>query len=230
MHQFYYEHILGDKDTFHHAWRALEAPFTMIPAPVGSAGKGRSADDFRGSTMVQHDMQGRPLFFHRNLQKWRTGFRPKHVNIKPDDAGRVWQSIKECRSSEGVSTACSTLLHYEDGLLAWNDSAAVATGARIRTVTSSLRDTIGWDVEVAIYKAFEGWFANPLYSAYIGTMEEMAPDGALKIVFNVAMAAIAAGVSISTVVCLARLSADANEVRSIKIQEVDGSCSACLYI
>ena len=40
------------QDTFHHAWRALEAPFTMIPAPVGSAGKGRSADDFRGSTMV----------------------------------------------------------------------------------------------------------------------------------------------------------------------------------
>ena len=39
---------------------------------------------------------------------------------------------------------------------------------------------MGW--QVAIYKAFEGWFANPLYSAYIGTMEEMAPDGTMYVV------------------------------------------------
>src|SRR5208337_2778373 len=30
---FYYQHLYGDKDTFHMAWRFLEQPYSMVPYP-----------------------------------------------------------------------------------------------------------------------------------------------------------------------------------------------------
>ena len=53
---FWYRHMHGDKETFHLAWRKLEAPFSMPPHPP------------RG--MRQHDFEGRLLFQHRNTDKW----------------------------------------------------------------------------------------------------------------------------------------------------------------
>ena len=57
---FYYRHFWGDKETFHLALAALEAPYGMPRKRwAGSLG-----------TMVQHDMYGRPLFNHRTHDKF----------------------------------------------------------------------------------------------------------------------------------------------------------------
>jgi hypothetical protein len=57
---FFYQHIHGDKETFHMAWRKLDQPYAMPekgihPLPM---------------TMCQHDFEGRRIFQHRNLEKW----------------------------------------------------------------------------------------------------------------------------------------------------------------
>jgi ADP-heptose:LPS heptosyltransferase len=57
---FYYQHVYGDKETFHFAFRKLEAPFAMPTKGV---------EQLRGA-MCQHDFAGRRLFQHRNMDKW----------------------------------------------------------------------------------------------------------------------------------------------------------------
>jgi ADP-heptose:LPS heptosyltransferase len=53
---FWYRYMHGDKETFHLAWRKLEAPFSMPQHPPHG--------------MRQHDFEGRLLFLHRNTDKW----------------------------------------------------------------------------------------------------------------------------------------------------------------
>jgi hypothetical protein len=66
--EFYYQHIWGDKDTFHMAWRMCGQEYHMIRRPI-------HALQF---TMCQHDPQGKRLFQHRNLAKWSmTGQNPR---------------------------------------------------------------------------------------------------------------------------------------------------------
>jgi hypothetical protein len=57
---FFYHYIHGDKETFHIAFRKLNAPYVMPSRPIQSL----------EGTMCQHDFQGRRIFQHRNLQKW----------------------------------------------------------------------------------------------------------------------------------------------------------------
>ncbi|HXG47253.1 MAG TPA: glycosyltransferase family 9 protein [Methylomirabilota bacterium] len=57
----FYQHVYGDKDTFHFAFRRTGEPYAMPAAPVRSL----------GTAMVQHDFDGRALFHHRNGAKWR---------------------------------------------------------------------------------------------------------------------------------------------------------------
>jgi len=57
---FYFQHIHGDKDTFHMAFRRTETPYAMPKRGI------RPLD----ATMCQHDFQGRRIFQHRNLDKW----------------------------------------------------------------------------------------------------------------------------------------------------------------
>lgn len=57
---FYYQYILGDKDTFTIAFRKLSQPYAMVPRPVHRL----------LATMCQHDFNGRRIFQHRNLDKW----------------------------------------------------------------------------------------------------------------------------------------------------------------
>ncbi|HEV8542608.1 MAG TPA: FkbM family methyltransferase [Verrucomicrobiae bacterium] len=59
--EFFYRYIHGDKETFHLAWRRLNAPYSMTPFPI---------QPLRG-TMCQHDFNGERLFQHRNLVKWQ---------------------------------------------------------------------------------------------------------------------------------------------------------------
>lgn len=58
--EFYYQHIHGDKDTFHMSWRMLNQPYAMIPHPIHRL----------PCVMCQHDFDGKRLFQHRNLDKW----------------------------------------------------------------------------------------------------------------------------------------------------------------
>jgi hypothetical protein len=57
---FWYHHIHGDKETFHMAWRRLDAPYAMPQRAIHAL----------PFTMCQHDFQGRRVFQHRNLAKW----------------------------------------------------------------------------------------------------------------------------------------------------------------
>ena len=57
---FYYEHIYGDKETFHMAWRMLGREYAMIPTPAAVLDR----------VLCQHDWEGRRLFQHRYGAKW----------------------------------------------------------------------------------------------------------------------------------------------------------------
>ena len=69
--------VWGDKDMFRLAWYMADTPFHYIQQPPSLAGqdvvlKWASADVVCGITMVQHDMAGDPIFFHRNIAKLST--------------------------------------------------------------------------------------------------------------------------------------------------------------
>lgn len=57
---FFYQHIHGDKETFHMAWRKLDQPYAMPEKGIHPL----------SMTMCQHDFEGRRIFQHRNLEKW----------------------------------------------------------------------------------------------------------------------------------------------------------------
>jgi hypothetical protein len=58
---FWYSHIHGDKETFHLAWRRLDAPYAMPQREIHAL----------EATMCQHDFRGRRIFQHRNMAKWK---------------------------------------------------------------------------------------------------------------------------------------------------------------
>jgi hypothetical protein len=58
---FYYRYLHGDKDTFHLAFRRLGHRYAMPDTGIHPL-------DY---TMCQHDFEGRRIFQHRNLAKWR---------------------------------------------------------------------------------------------------------------------------------------------------------------
>jgi hypothetical protein len=69
----YYQYMLGDKETFHMAWRHLDQPVSMtshapvkLVAPVSTpTGPARPI-----CALEQHDFQGRRLFHHRTGFEW----------------------------------------------------------------------------------------------------------------------------------------------------------------
>jgi len=59
-HDFYYNYVYGDKDTFHMAWTILNQPYAMVPRAIHAL----------KHTMCQHDFEGCRVFQHRNFAKW----------------------------------------------------------------------------------------------------------------------------------------------------------------
>jgi hypothetical protein len=58
---FYYKHIHGDKDTFHMAWHMVGQKYAMPSRGIHAL----------RATMCQHDFDGRRIFQHRNMDKFR---------------------------------------------------------------------------------------------------------------------------------------------------------------
>jgi glycosyltransferase involved in cell wall biosynthesis/ADP-heptose:LPS heptosyltransferase len=86
---FYYQHIHGDKETFHMAFRKLNQPYAMPDKPVHALER----------TMCQHDFEGHRIFQHRNGDKWTLGYTnrviwgflfEKECRQYVDDLRRVW--------------------------------------------------------------------------------------------------------------------------------------------
>ena len=69
---FYYQHVNGDKDTFHMAWRLLQQPYSMVPHPPRLIIGGRADPLFVYSSFVlgQRDFEGRVILQHRNTPKF----------------------------------------------------------------------------------------------------------------------------------------------------------------
>jgi hypothetical protein len=57
---FFYQHIHGDKETFHLAFARTATPFAVPQTPIHSL----------PGTMCQHDFAGQRLFQHRSSDKW----------------------------------------------------------------------------------------------------------------------------------------------------------------
>jgi hypothetical protein len=57
---FYYQHVHGDKETFHLAFWKLRQSYSLVKKPIQPL----------AATMCQHDFAGRRVFQHRNLDKW----------------------------------------------------------------------------------------------------------------------------------------------------------------
>lgn len=66
---FYYRYVLGDKETFHLAWRKLGLEYAMPSKPVSGL----------PATMCQYDFEGRLLFQHRNFAKWKLDERNRRI-------------------------------------------------------------------------------------------------------------------------------------------------------
>jgi ADP-heptose:LPS heptosyltransferase len=76
---FYYQHLHGDKETFHIAFCKLGLRYSLVPHPLQAL----------VGTMCQHDFEGRRIFQHRNTDKWDFGLKNKRVE------GFVYE--EECR-------------------------------------------------------------------------------------------------------------------------------------
>jgi ADP-heptose:LPS heptosyltransferase len=57
---FYYQHLYGDKETFHLAFHKLKKSYAMVETPIHRL----------EGTMCQHDFAGNRVFQHRNTDKW----------------------------------------------------------------------------------------------------------------------------------------------------------------
>jgi hypothetical protein len=66
---FYYQHLHGDKETFHLAFQKMNKSFSFVSDPIHNL----------PGTMCQHDFEGNRIFQHRNMDKWNLFFRNKQV-------------------------------------------------------------------------------------------------------------------------------------------------------
>lgn len=82
--EYYYKLLFGDKDTFRFAWQALKQDYFMVKTSVACCGY-QEQNKFYGMTMLQYDLNGAPLFLHRNLIKWSLT-KPRETNL--------WTTVK----------------------------------------------------------------------------------------------------------------------------------------
>ncbi len=78
---FWYRHIYGDKDTFHFSWRIVGRDYAMPSRHIHTL----------WGVMCQHDFDGKRIFQHRNMHKWRMD------RANPRVQGFQWES--ECHDA-----------------------------------------------------------------------------------------------------------------------------------
>jgi FkbM family methyltransferase len=129
--EFFYQHIYGDKETFHLAWRKLDRLYSMIPFPI---------HPLKG-TMCQHDFDGNRLFQHRNLAKWLlNGENARIEGFLHED--RCLDYLMKLRDLwDGTINGKSEILHrhgfqFRKGTSDWNiyESVAVQNEYRLPAV------------------------------------------------------------------------------------------------
>eukprot|EP00658_Telonema_sp_P-2_P024766 TRINITY_DN19970_c0_g1_i2.p1 TRINITY_DN19970_c0_g1~~TRINITY_DN19970_c0_g1_i2.p1 ORF type:complete len:571 (-),score=152.32 TRINITY_DN19970_c0_g1_i2:66-1778(-) len=172
-HEFYYQLVVGDKDTFQFAWRALSSHFHMVEHPTGSAGS-YDSHGFGGHTMVQHHPQGgRPIFFHRNLAKFPSGLKPKK-SLRGRD--RTWTQIVECVPADPQDLgACVSLHSWTGGLIRWspeNDRAKRTEDAFVKAA--------GIDLERSVLSLFRQLAKLPEYQEYAKQLLGEGPRGTYR--------------------------------------------------
>ena len=80
---YYYRFFYGDKDTFHLAWRRLGAEYALVPHPPRDLG--------RAEGLLQHGVDGTPLFEHRCCDKWSlTHVNPSIPGFRTEAMCRAW--------------------------------------------------------------------------------------------------------------------------------------------
>lgn len=124
---FYYQHIHGDKDTFHMAWRMCDTPYAM---PSHAPGR------FRGG-LRQHDFDGTLLFQHRaGGTKWKAGGNtgiPGYVHWERCVAHLAALSLPPC-----AAPACSPFRPAAETVQRRLARYARHLGSRRRTVSDAL--------------------------------------------------------------------------------------------
>jgi ADP-heptose:LPS heptosyltransferase len=115
---FYYQHLHGDKETFHLAFRKLGKSYSLVQNPI---------QPLEG-TMCQHDFQGRRIFQHRNTDKWNLFLLNKRV--------QGFRFEKECRDyvaqlqrvwDGGMGSRVKAKLHTKRGLKPKIEPLKIAT-------------------------------------------------------------------------------------------------------
>jgi alpha 1,2-mannosyltransferase len=96
--------ILGDKDTFRLAWKALNIPFYFIrryPALAGfyhrPMNDNTTTPRFCGHTMIQHDPFGKILFVHASLLKyiWKSQYSVEKKYPQFTNLSNPWRVLKQ---------------------------------------------------------------------------------------------------------------------------------------
>jgi len=133
-----YQYLHGDKDTFRFAWMALDAPFDRIEVPPAAAGHWSSEGLFHGTTMVQHDPNGKPLVLHHNLEKLDACSLDRSARWWP--SGRLWDAVQFGGQANWTT----------QGRWIGPSSRICFTGTRVKTVP--FEEYIGQDFETQFFR------------------------------------------------------------------------------
>lgn len=109
--QVYYKMLHGDKDTFKFAWMALNTTYYMVPAPPAFGGFVHTDGIFYGLSMIQHDMDNKVLFLHRNLMKW----------AQTQDGEMLWTHVKKRRNDAARAKFVPREIEFRSGSLDFVD-------------------------------------------------------------------------------------------------------------
>ncbi|KJY01592.1 glycosyltransferase family 71 protein [Zymoseptoria brevis] len=108
---YYFDFLLGDKDTFRFAWHALKTKFGKPAKAVTSVGT-QSGDDgfYCGHSFLQYHPDGRPLFMHGGLLK--TMQKPI-MKWQREQKGGIYQAYKKSDYEEDHDKLINVALGWD---------------------------------------------------------------------------------------------------------------------
>lgn len=141
---FYMKLVNGDKDTFRFAWLASNSPFFMVstwPTSVGNLKERFSHETgFCGHTMLQHDLQGAPLFVHHNQLKtihFPAGENFKYQRTHGNLTAYKAVPVAALELDRGITVSCFDI-HGAQG----EDSNAIVEDAALQEFERQYLDTL----------------------------------------------------------------------------------------